>query len=65
MIPPDVSAYQVKETFRFRAKMFSSLRRMLDDKGFLEIEVSSRPTLTDSSGALSQTTPSASRTVYL
>ena len=30
---------QVKETFRLRAKLFSGLRRMLDDKGFLEIEV--------------------------
>ncbi len=29
---------QVKETFRLRAKMFSGLRRMLDDQGFLEIE---------------------------
>lgn len=28
----------VKETFRLRAKMFSGIRRMLDDKGFLEIE---------------------------
>ncbi|EWM29104.1 lysyl-trna synthetase [Nannochloropsis gaditana] len=29
---------QVKETFRLRAKMFSGLRRMLDERGFLEIE---------------------------
>jgi len=28
----------VKETFRLRAKMFSGIRRMLDDKGFLELE---------------------------
>lgn len=28
----------VKEMFRLRAKMFSGIRRMLDDKGFLEIE---------------------------
>lgn len=30
---------QVKETFKLRAKLFSGLRRLLDDKGFLEIEV--------------------------
>jgi CO dehydrogenase/acetyl-CoA synthase beta subunit len=29
----------VKKTFRLRAKMISALRRMLDDRGFLEIEV--------------------------
>lgn len=32
-------AWQVRDTFRKRALMISTLRRMLDDDGFLEIEV--------------------------